>query len=164
MTREERALKNLKQMCSNGRYLGSYVPLEVLEDFDLAIKALEQEPFINKPGVSSGEGMSEQMKFPETWEEYEKYYGFNDSKEVYTNNSRLIPSFRVKQWLDHLPSIQSKPMQVELEGDGYANGELVYDYGKCPKCGWEFADGGKDWEEPYCCHCGQKLHWFESEE
>lgn len=46
MTRKERAITNLKQMCSDGRYLGSgsYVPLEVLEDFNLAIKALEQEP------------------------------------------------------------------------------------------------------------------------
>jgi len=35
-------------MCSDGRYLGSgsYVPLEVLEDFSTAIKALEQEPKI----------------------------------------------------------------------------------------------------------------------
>lgn len=50
MTRKERALKNLKQMCSDGRYLGSgsYVPLEVLEDFEVAIKALEQEPIIDK--------------------------------------------------------------------------------------------------------------------
>ena len=46
--------------------------------------------------------MNEQMEFPETWEEYEQEYGFNDSDEVYTNNSRLIQSFRVKQWLDHL--------------------------------------------------------------
>ncbi|MDT3387651.1 MAG: DUF551 domain-containing protein [Bacteroidota bacterium] len=46
MTREERALKNLKQMCNDGRYLGSgsYIPLEVLEDFNLAIKVIEQEP------------------------------------------------------------------------------------------------------------------------
>ncbi len=46
MTREKRAITNLKQMCSDGRYLGSgsYVPLEVLEDFNLAVKALEQEP------------------------------------------------------------------------------------------------------------------------
>ena len=29
----------------------------------------------------------------------------------------------------------NEPMQVDLEGDGYADGELVYDYGKCPKCG-----------------------------
>lgn len=56
-----------------------------------------------------------------------------------------------------------RPMQVELEADGYADGELVYEYGKCPNCGWEFEEGDKDWEQPYCCHCGQKLKWFESE-
>jgi hypothetical protein len=45
MTKKERALRNLKQMCSDGRYLGSgsYIPLEVLEDFSIAIKALEYE-------------------------------------------------------------------------------------------------------------------------
>ena len=45
MTSRERAISNLKQMCSDGRYLGSgsYAPLEVLEDFKVAIKALEQE-------------------------------------------------------------------------------------------------------------------------
>ena len=74
-----------------------------------------------------------------------------------------------KGMIDDLPSIQPKPktdepMQVDLEGDGYADGELVYDYGKCPKCGWDFEYGDKDWEEPYCCHCGQRLKWFESEE
>lgn len=68
-----------------------------------------------------------------------------------------------KDIIDDLPSIQPKPMQVELEGDGYSDGQLVYDYGKCPKCGWQFEYGEKDWEESYCCHCGQRLHWFESE-
>ena len=52
-------------------------------------------------------------------------------------------------------------MQVELEGDGYSDGELVFDFGKCPKCGWNFEEGDKDWEEPYCCHCGQRLRWFD---
>ena len=76
----------------------------------------------------------------------------------------------IMQEILDLPSIQPKPktdepIQVELEGDGYAdNGQIYYDYGKCPKCGWDFEYGDKDWEEPYCCHCGQKLHWFESEE
>ena len=73
----------------------------------------------------------------------------------------------VKQ-IKELPSAEKtaevRPMQVELEADGYADGELVYDFGKCPKCGWIFEEGDKDWEEPYCCHCGQKLKWFESEE
>lgn len=63
-----------------------------------------------------------------------------------------------------LPPVTPKPMQVDLEGDGYSDGKLVYDYGKCPKCGWQFEYGEKDWEEPYCCHCGQRLKWFESED
>lgn len=73
-----------------------------------------------------------------------------------------------KEWDGHteedvtrLLSLQNDPAQVELEGDGYADGELVYDFGKCPKCGWEFEEGDKDWEEPFCCRCGQKLHWPE---
>ena len=65
---------------------------------------------------------------------------------------------------EYMENVEVRPMQVELEADGYADGELVYDYGKCPKCGWEFEEDDKDWEEPYCCHCGQKLKWFESEE
>ena len=56
--------------------------------------------------------MSDMMNFPETWEEFEKSYGFTDNEEVYTNGARLIPSFRVKQWLDHLPSVQGKPFNL----------------------------------------------------
>ena len=61
MTRKERAITNLKQMCSDGRYLGSgsYVPLEVLEDFNLAIKALEQEPVYFPPCVDCNTKMNE---------------------------------------------------------------------------------------------------------
>lgn len=47
------------------------------------------------------ESNNEQMEFPDTWEEFELCYGFYDTNEVYTNGSRLIPSFRVKQWLEH---------------------------------------------------------------
>lgn len=52
--------------------------------------------------------MADAMTFPGTWEEFEKSYGFDDSDEVYTNGSRLIPSFRVKQWLDHIAHLESK--------------------------------------------------------
>lgn len=57
--------------------------------------------------------MNEMMTFPDTWEEFEKLYGFNDAEEIYTNNSRLIPSFRVKQWLDHLLSVQQEQLDCE---------------------------------------------------
>lgn len=46
--------------------------------------------------------MADMMEFPNTWEEFEKVYGFADTKQIYTNGSRLIPSFRVEQWLDHI--------------------------------------------------------------
>lgn len=42
------------------------------------------------------------MQFPKTWEEFEANYGFTDSEEIYTNGARLIPSFRVEQWLEHI--------------------------------------------------------------
>ena len=57
--------------------------------------------------------MSEMMEFPDTWEEFEKSYGFTDSKEVYTNGSRLIPSFRVKQWLDHIAQFKTKRQAID---------------------------------------------------
>lgn len=50
-----------------------------------------------------------QMAFPDTWEEFEKHYGFYDIKQAYTfGNTRLIPSFRVQQWLIHLDDINRK--------------------------------------------------------
>ena len=59
--------------------------------------------------------MNKMMTFPNTWEEFEKLYGFNDVEKIYTNNSRLIPSFRVKQWLDHLLSIQPNIPNTNVE-------------------------------------------------
>lgn len=67
-----------------------------------------------------------------------------------------------KRW-EVLPTLKENLVekQVILSGDGYADGELVYDFGECPTCGRQWEDGDTEWEEPYCCHCGQKLHWFD---
>lgn len=51
------------------------------------------------------------------------------------------------------------PKKPDYEGDGYADGELVYDYAKCPMCGHWFEYGINDWESNYCSDCGQKLDW-----
>lgn len=48
--------------------------------------------------------MSEQMVFPETWEAYERKYKITDREKVYTNGTELIPTYRVRQWLEHLGS------------------------------------------------------------
>jgi hypothetical protein len=58
--------------------------------------------------------MADMMLFPKTWEEFEKQYGFHDVKQAYMyGNTRLIPSFRVEQWLDHLDDIKRKEQSQE---------------------------------------------------
>ena len=49
----------------------------------------------------------------------------------------------------------------EYEADGYADGELVYDYAKCPICGHDFEYEINDWGCNYCSDCGQKLDFGE---
>ena len=55
------------------------------------------------------------------------------------------------------------PKKPEYEADGYADGELVYDYAKCPICGHDFEYGINDWGCEYCSDCGQKLDWSDEE-
>ena len=45
--------------------------------------------------------MSEQMDFPNTFEEFVNEYSFKDSDEIYTNGSELIQTFRVMQGYEH---------------------------------------------------------------
>lgn len=101
-------------------------------------------------GVLRGDAMSDMMTFPDTWEEFEKLYGFNDAEEIYTNNSRLIPSFRVKQWLDHLPSVQPRRGKWAGKGDSEGFGIFICDncgkfammeYDFCPNCGADMREG-----------------------
>ena len=91
--------------------------------------------------------MADVMEFPNTWEEYEKIYGFNDIDQVYTNGSRLIPSFRVKQWLDH---IADRPEGEWIEGK--------YDL-MCSNC-----ENTQEYEKfPYCPYCGASMREREGE-
>lgn len=78
--------------------------------------------------------MSECMQFPDTWEEFEQAYGFEDKKEIYTNGSRLIQSFRVKQWLDYIA-------EPERKTGKWINGMLYYDFDE------------SEWEKVKCSVC-----------
>ena len=55
------------------------------------------------------------------------------------------------------------PKKPDYEADGYSDGELVYDYAKCPICGHDFEYGINDWGCKYCSDCGQKLDWSDEE-
>ncbi len=51
------------------------------------------------------------------------------------------------------------PQQPYYEGDGYADGNPVYDIAKCPVCEREFEEDINDWGCDYCADCGQRLDW-----
>lgn len=49
------------------------------------------------------------------------------------------------------------PQRPDLEGDGYSDGELVYDTGICPRCRHSYEI---EYHTPrYCENCGQALDW-----
>lgn len=49
------------------------------------------------------------------------------------------------------------PAAPVLSGDGYADGELVYDTWECPNCG-ETYEIDCD-RHPHCPSCGQAIDW-----
>ena len=51
------------------------------------------------------------------------------------------------------------PKKPDYEGDGYADGELVYDTWICPCCGKHYEIDYDDYD--YCPNCGQHILWEE---
>ena len=49
------------------------------------------------------------------------------------------------------------PKRPDYEGDGYADGQLVYDTWICPGCGKRYEVGYDEYD--YCPNCGQKFDW-----
>lgn len=50
-----------------------------------------------------------------------------------------------------------KPKKLHYEGDGYADGYLVYDMAYCPNCGRFFEVDGEHFKN--CPDCTQALDW-----
>ena len=50
----------------------------------------------------------------------------------------------------------------DFEGDGYADGHLVYDTWICPCCGKHYEVDYDDYD--FCPNCGQKLDWSDESE
>lgn len=97
--------------------------------------------------------MADMMQFPEQWEDFLHDYEFEDARRIYTNGSRLIPSFRVKQMMEHYAPVR--------------NGRWVNDHGVigCSRCmmGVErkSEDGRTEWVDlsgmPFCPACGARM-------
>ena len=57
---------------------------------------------------------------------------------------------------------KQKPKRPYYEGDGYADGYMVYDTWICPNCGEKYEVDYDNYK--YCPKCGQSISWEESEE
>lgn len=78
--------------------------------------------------------MGDIMTFPKRWEDFLHDYEFEDARRIYTNGSRLIPSFRVKQMMEHYaPVVRCKDCKYwQDNNDGYPHEECRWGHGETP--------------------------------
>ena len=92
--------------------------------------------------------MADAMMFPDTFEEFVKWYGFVDSGEHYTNGSELIQVFRVKQWLEHeFNRIEEEKAKISASMKKYRDNERIQK-GYC--------DNGKRKPDDFCSYGERK--------
>lgn len=96
--------------------------------------------------------MGDIMTFPKRWEDFLHDYEFEDARRIYTNGSRLIPSFRVKQMMEHYAPVLHGRW---LCGDYYDIGDV------CSECDWDSQMTHPSYR--YCPNCGAKMDKEKSE-
>ena len=85
---------------------------------------------------------------------------FNAHKEIYWTESQATA---VCNFLVHQPTVDPETLRPKGrwlgEGDGYADGEIVYDVWYCSECNYCIDDGTDDPEmlPNYCPNCGAKM-------
>lgn len=83
-------------------------------------------------------------------------------EEHLANYQRRAEEHRqLAEWLKELKSLKEKDeaKTVRYEGDGYADGEMVYDMAFCPNCEHVFEEDSENWGCEFCPNCGQRLRW-----
>ena len=98
-------------------------------------------------------GMADMMNFPKRWEDFLHDYEFEDARRIYTNGSRLIPSFRVKQMMEHYAPVRHGRWIMGTGENGLQTGHR-----KCSRCG-EIVKYGYSLYGVYnfCNYCGAKM-------
>lgn len=92
--------------------------------------------------------MPDCMSFPDNIMDFIDDYSFEDSDHVYTNGSKLIQSFRVKQAVEHYFQEQ-EPVRPELRMSKHGFKQWIV----CGSC------YGKIDLDDYCRWCGRKIKW-----
>lgn len=87
-------------------------------------------------------------------------------KEKYRVTEQAIKAVMAIKALEQEPILnklkeKDEAKAVRYEGDGYADGAMVYDMAFCPNCEHEFEEDSENWECGFCPNCGQRLRWEE---
>lgn len=127
-----------------------------------AIQALEEIQQYRAIGTVEDVAFYKKCYDEESYE-YCGEYGTDNCgcKDRMEHLEKKIAEFEAIGTIEEFKALKEKnePKKPDYEADGYADGELVYDYAKCPICGHDYEYGINDWECEYCSDCGQKLDW-----
>lgn len=73
----------------------------------------------------------------------------------YNIKKRKLKCYRIEQ-VEALEALEKqKPKTPDIWGDGYSDGQLVYDMWDCPNCGESYEIDYHDYK--YCPNCGQRI-------
>lgn len=96
--------------------------------------------------------MADCMNLPKTPIEFLKLYEFKDDKEIYTNGSMLIPTFRVYQMIERYFSYAQTSDVQEVKHGEWIN---LKNERRCSLCGFYYFTNGKGFNS--CPECGAKM-------
>lgn len=92
------------------------------------------------------------------------YKEAKDNLEEYRNNcAGELDEKTLKTIGRAIDALERKnPWAPDVYGDGYADGELVYDMWRCPNCETSFEIECE--KHDYCPKCGQAIDWSDYRE
>lgn len=137
-----------QHICSDGCMKGNdkcalSVAIKALEEVQQyrAIGTVEELKSLKENGAFTGEELA-QLAAMQMWlRDYEKIGTVEECQAAVEKQSAKRP---------------------DLEGDGYADGHLVYDTWICPNCGKHYEVDYDNYD--YCPDCGQKIEWSDENE
>lgn len=101
------------------------------------------------------------------WEEYKEIGTPEELQEMKKDFAEALSDWRQYRKVGTLEECRAAvekqtAKRPDYEGDGYADGHLVYDTWICPRCGKHYE---VDYDEyDFCPDCGQKLDWRANDE